>query len=866
MSFNNRKLCYLFHYWHNSLILIDVKNPEYTSMKKHFLHRKAGYLLLLFGLIHTCAYAQLAFPEAEGYGAKTRGAYSGSATPKILIVDNLDPGDFGDEATGRGTFRWCINRPYPRIVLFEVGGVIDYRTLDFSTFKYISITNPYLTVAGQTAPGPGITIIGTMVVLKTHDVIMQHIRIRHGDDLNGIDGSSRDCLSIYSDAKNVIIDHCSFSWGIDEIIGMTQPENLTMSNCIFSEPLDQSLHYNEYGDHEPEDHGYAMLIDQANNITLKNNLYAYSMDRHPLTRANNIVIMNNMMYNSNLRIGPNFQSGKVNIAYVGNVALPAPDASTSSLTKLAGLIMADIHPDAKIYASDNMCVKSLENPNIKERDKFYFGNPDFQLANTSPVPLEGYSILNASNVEDYVLSNVGTKPFKRDEIDQRIVENVRNRTGHAINSPAPLPARAYNFSRTVTGTSAGYMLNGYDWQANPKSFSLNGKTIQLNQKCTSIHEVLDLINPQLPAGVETFICPGNTYIGFRTLNIGPSQSLSINGAYSIFGIPDGTYYGEEGVGWPAYATETRPLTSIDSYPEENPHDDNTGDGFTNLQEWLYAMGLGSPELLPSEAKPAGPEIVCQGSQDIQYTTVGSENANTYTWQVTPDDAGTVTSDGKTAIIDWEPDFYGSCALSYNAYGPIGFAAISPPLNIHVDPLPKAPVTPEGPVSLYQNSPDKEYSLHETFSDVISYEWDLFPANAGTITNLGDRCRITWNESFFGNCYLSVRGINECGAGMFSDSLVIQVSEMELGYGIINIFTPNGDGFNDYWSLPFIREYPEAIIKIYDRNNRLLIEYRGTDSSWNGTVNGELVPMGNYLYVIDLGQGRKPIKGYVTVLR
>jgi len=377
---------------------------EFTSMKKHEWNGKLGCLLIIAGFIHTCAFSQPAFPGAEGYGAATRGAYSGSDSPKILIVDNLDPGDFGDEATGRGTFRWCINRPYPRIVLFEVGGVIDYRTLDFSTFTYISITNPYLTVAGQTAPGSGVNIIGVMLVLKTHDVIMQHIRIRHGDDPNGIDGSSRDCLSIYADAKNVIIDHCSFSWAVDEIIGMTQPENLTLSNCIFSEPLDQSLHYNEYGDHEPEDHGYAMLIDQASNITLKNNLYAYSMDRHPLTRANNIAIINNVMYNSNLRIGPNFQSGKVNAAYVGNVALPAPDASSSSLTKLAGLIASEIHPDAKIFASDNLCVKSMENPDIKEEDKFYFGNPDFQLASTSPVPLDGYSMLSASNVEDYVLT------------------------------------------------------------------------------------------------------------------------------------------------------------------------------------------------------------------------------------------------------------------------------------------------------------------------------------------------------------------------------------------------------------------------------------------------------------------------------
>ncbi len=151
-------------------------------------------------------------------------------------------------------------------------------------------------------------------------------------------------------------------------------------------------------------------------------------------------------------------------------------------------------------------------------------------------------------------------------------------------------------------------------------------------------------------------------------------------------------------------------------------------------------------------------------------------------------------------------------------------------------------------------------------DATSYDWKINPPEAGRLFPFGNTCGVEWNEPFFGTAYVSVRAENDCGLGIFSDSLKNTSKEAELAYGIINIFTPNGDGFNDYWSIPFIRDFPDATVKIFDRSNRLLIEYNGLDSSWNGTVNGELVPMGSYLYVIDLKTGKPPIKGYVTVLR
>lgn len=270
-------------------------------------------------------------------------------------------------------------------------------------------------------------------------------------------------------------------------------------------------------------------------------------------------------------------------------------------------------------------------------------------------------------------------------------------------------------------------------------------------------------------------------------------------------------------------------------------------------------------ILGAEAIPSGPLEFCQGTENSEYSTSGTTEANSYDWQISPVSAGTVIGTSLDVTIDWNPLYSGTASISYLASGPNNFNALSPPLQVNILPKPHQPEIPDGPASLYQNAPQTDYTTIE-IEDASAYDWKIFPSDAGRLFPNGNTCSVEWNEPYFGNAYVSVRAENSCGLGIFSDSLKVLVQEAELAYGIINIFTPNGDGFNDYWSIPFIRDFPDATIKIFDRSNRLLIEYNGLDSSWNGTVNGELVPMGSYLYVIDLKTGKPPIKGYVTVLR
>jgi len=138
-----------------------------------------------------------AFPGAEGYGANTIGGRGG----RVIEVTNLN-------AEGPGSFREAVEASGPRIVVFRVGGMIDI------TDKIV-IRNPFITIAGQTTPGDGISIGGgSYLVILTHDVIVRGLRVRVGDNPDGPRPGGRDGIQIYG--SNVIIDHCSVSWAIDE--------------------------------------------------------------------------------------------------------------------------------------------------------------------------------------------------------------------------------------------------------------------------------------------------------------------------------------------------------------------------------------------------------------------------------------------------------------------------------------------------------------------------------------------------------------------------------------------------------------------------------------------------------------------------
>jgi hypothetical protein len=550
---------------------------------------KPKLLLLLLGLIMSqVIISQKIFPGAVGYGTDSRGAYGGTSEPTILIVDTLSPGYFST-GTNRGTFAWCVSRPFPRIILFEVSGYIDYTGIN----KEILIENPYFWVAGQSAPAPGICIKSTSLHIRnTHDGLIQHIKVRAGDDTTGLDPCEMDAFLI-NNSKKIVVDHCTFSWGADDNVGIGKSDSVTFSNCLIYEALNRSFHYDETI-HHPEKHPMGLFINSCSNFTFYNSLSGYAGDRVLWLRSSgNYIVINNLFYNPAYHPGPTYgASGNVvNVAGVGNVTLFPPPWNNSNST-YSCRTKTGTSTSSKIYLSDNLCQRKIDSPESTEWDNFNNGSNLPGLATTSPIDISEFYIRPSSEVEEYVLNNAGCR--YQDASDIRIIDQIQSRAeSFLIDSPDPLSARIYNDFSDVYKTD-GDMTNGHDWSgANNESFTINGKIINLTKNCATLQEVMSHIQPQLPDNLEAYKVWGTNYLGIKTKATGSSQKITVTENQTL-GIFEGTYYGSDGVGgFPELQINHSTVESMPDYPAGSLHGDDNSNGYTNIEEWLYMLGSGN---------------------------------------------------------------------------------------------------------------------------------------------------------------------------------------------------------------------------------------------------------------------------------
>ncbi|SPE56586.1 conserved exported hypothetical protein [Verrucomicrobia bacterium] len=347
-----------------------------------------------------------AFAGAEGFGAFTPGGSAG----KTIYVENLN-------YSGPGSLRAAIATPGPRIILFQVGGVIPLKST-------LHIQEPFVTIDGQNAPGAGIMLRNHGLEVQTHDVVLRYFRVRVGDaDIhldgpkalqNYAGGTGEHALYFIEGSKNCIADHLSLSWSTTKILSVTKLSDLvTIQWCILSEALNFA------------GHGYASIAG-GNRVTWHHNLFAHNHSRN--VRFGGLVdadFRNNVIYDWGDRVSYG-EFDKVN--YIGNYAKLGPSTVQDPPQFHDG--GAVVMPGS-LFLTNNI----LEGyPKVNQNN--WLGTGYFSerkaLEALEPFPAPPVATEPPQAAYQHVLKEAGATLPNRDAVDERIVKETREGTGHII--------------------------------------------------------------------------------------------------------------------------------------------------------------------------------------------------------------------------------------------------------------------------------------------------------------------------------------------------------------------------------------------------------------------------------------------------
>jgi hypothetical protein len=380
----------------------------------NFYHFRAIFIMatVCFSLFNTSSFAQEipVVPGLFGWGTTTPAGRGG----EIIRVTNLNP-------SGPGSLKEAMESSGRRVVIFEVSGTIILN-------DWIRITDPYLTVAGQTAPSPGISIRSAGIRIMTHDVLLQHLRIRVGGASNGPRAGERDGIEILSnsqDCYNIVIDHCSASWAIDETMSIYVPNrtyscsDITVSNCIISEALME-------GHPNPDHKGDGFLVGSTNGgvaerISLIRNVFAHNNARNPTSQGSPLAMINNLVWDWGGKCVLLRSEGRPNMtSVIGNAFIRSNQSAASPPVRLENTLL----PGSAIYLNDNYA-PGYSQVHVNESSRNY--------VTESPTDLPSSMVLIASSsLEDALLDMVGARPLDRDEVDDRVIEDIRTRDAYFI--------------------------------------------------------------------------------------------------------------------------------------------------------------------------------------------------------------------------------------------------------------------------------------------------------------------------------------------------------------------------------------------------------------------------------------------------
>ena len=372
----------------------------------------------------------VAFPGAEGFGKYTTGGRGG----KVMVVTNLDD-------DGPGSLREAVAKSTPRIIVFAVSGTIHLNSKLFIKGN--------VTIAGQTAPGDGICLADQSVQLSGDNIIIRYVRFRMGDKFQRggmVDGNGGDDAFGGTRRKNIIIDHCSGSWSTDEVFSIYGGDSTTVQWNLIAEPLNYSYHF-EKGDSGYEHHGYGAIWG-GKHSSYHHNLFAHCNSRTPRWDGirnipeENCDFVNNVIYDwghNNVYAG---EGGNYNI--INNYYKYGPSTIKSVMYRIANpwskppsigfgkwFIDGNYVDGSEEVTKNNWNGVTIENGKTSDVDVVKVNASSFQLVTVNTQA--------ATDAYQSVLKEVGAILPKRDTLDQRIINEVKNRTGKMIDVQGGYP-------------------------------------------------------------------------------------------------------------------------------------------------------------------------------------------------------------------------------------------------------------------------------------------------------------------------------------------------------------------------------------------------------------------------------------------
>lgn len=395
------------------------------------------HLIIFLTLLSATASTAQAIPAApglEGFGTNTpagSGRHLSPPSTRVYKVTTLVD-------SGPGSLRECAEAQEPRTCVFAVGGY-------FNLTAPIEIKSPYLTIAGQTAPSPGVQLRNAGIRVHAPNVLIQHLGIRVGDKPGAPDPGSRDGIVVWRNSApitGVVLDHLSITWGVDENASHygSSISGVTWSHNILAEALHDGIH--------PEGkHSMGFLVNAGTtNLSGHHNLFAFNHDRNPRFKEGTTAEwINNVIYGYG-GISPwntaNFYSAAnragLRINFLGNFYRRGVVGTANPHGNNYKNPLPAIYPDAlvprstHIFLRDNICERLLDGIGdpwdcayLPERGEL----PRTMQADAPVIPLSGVEPKAPNLTWQYVLANAGARPWDRYPADERIVRETREGKG-----------------------------------------------------------------------------------------------------------------------------------------------------------------------------------------------------------------------------------------------------------------------------------------------------------------------------------------------------------------------------------------------------------------------------------------------------